>query len=64
MKSWLSQRRYPQKLIEAETSKVTYSGQRVSHGEKVGKGVPLVVNTTPSLNLLAKLFMMTYIYYR
>ena len=43
MKSWFSQRGYPQKRIETETSKVKFSGQRVLHWTKVEKGFPLVV---------------------
>ena len=43
MKSWFSKRGYPQKLIETETSKVTFSGLRVFHRRKVEKSVPLVV---------------------
>ena len=43
MKSWFSQRGYPQKLIETETSKVKFSGQRVFHRTKVEKGFPLLI---------------------
>ena len=37
MKSWFSQRGYPQKLMETETSKVKFSGQRVPIGQKLDK---------------------------
>ena len=40
MKSWFSQRGYLQKLIENETSKLKFSGQRVSHKKKAEKGIP------------------------
>ena len=62
MKSWFSQRGYPQKLIETETSRVKLYGQRVFHRTKVEKGVPLVVTYHPYLNALERLFMITYIY--
>ena len=45
MKSWFSQRGYPQKLIETETSKVKFSGQRVFHRTKVEEGVPTFTST-------------------
>ena len=37
MKSWFSQRGYPQTLIETETSKAKLYGQRVSHRKKLKK---------------------------
>ena len=37
MKSWFSQRGYPQNFIETETSKVIFSGQSVFHRTKVEK---------------------------
>ena len=43
MKSWFSQKGYPQKLIETKTSKVKFSDQRVFDRRKVEKVVPLVV---------------------
>ena len=55
MKSWFSQRGYPQKLIETETSKVKFSGQRVFHRTKVEKGVPLVVTYHPLLKTIGKI---------
>ena len=55
MKSWFSQRGYPQKLIETETSKVKFSGQRVFHRTKVEKGVPLVVTHHPLLKSIVKI---------
>ena len=39
MKSWFSQRGYPQKLMETETSKVKFSGPRVPIGQKLDKVV-------------------------
>ena len=55
MKSWFSQRGYPQKLIETETSKVKFSGRRVFHRTKVEKGVPLVVTYHPLLKTIGKI---------
>ena len=55
MKSWFQHREYPQKLIETETSKVTFSGQRVFHRAKVEKGVPLVVTYHPLLKTIGKI---------
>ena len=55
MKSWFSQRGHSQKLIETETSKVKFSGQRVSHRTKVGKGVPLVVTYHPLFKSIDKI---------
>ena len=55
MKSWFSQRGYPQKLIKTEASKVKFSGQRVFHRTKVGKGVPLVVTYYPLLKIIGKI---------
>ena len=55
MKSWFSQRGYPQKVIETETSKVKFSGQRVFHRKKVEKGVPLVVTYHPLLKSIGKI---------
>ena len=55
MKSWFSQRRYPQNLIESETSKVKFSVQRVFHRAKVEKGVPLVVTYHPLLKTIGKI---------
>ena len=55
MKSWFSQRRFPQKLIETETSKVKCSGGRVFHRTKVEKGVPLVVTYHPLLKTIGKI---------
>ena len=55
MKSWFSQRGYPQKLTETETSKVKFSGQRVFHRTKVEKGVPLVVTYHPLLKTIGKI---------
>ena len=55
MKSWFSQRGYPQKLIETETSKVKFSGRRVFHRTKVEKGVPLVVTYHPLLKTTGKI---------
>ena len=48
IKSWFSQRRYPQKLIKTETSKVT-------HRTKVEQGVPLVVIYHPLLKSIGKI---------
>ena len=39
MKSWFSQRGYPQKLIGTETSKTRFSGQSVFHRTKKGEKV-------------------------
>ena len=55
MKSWFSERGYPQKLIEIETSKVKFSGQRVFYWTKVEKGVPLVVTYHPLLKSIGKI---------
>ena len=44
-------KRYPQNIIETETSKFNFSGQRVSHMTKVEKGAPLVVTYNPLLKL-------------
>ena len=55
MKSWFSQRGYPQKLIETETSKVKFSGQRVFHRTKVEKCVQLVVTYHPLLKTIGKI---------
>ena len=55
MKSWFSQRGYPQKLIETETSKVKFSGRRVFHTTKAEKGVPLVVTYHPLLKTIGKI---------
>ena len=54
MKSWFSQRGYPQKLIETENSKVKFSVQRVFHGSKIEKGVPLVLTYHPLLKSIGK----------
>ena len=55
MKAWFSQRGYPLKLIETETSKVKFSGRRVFHRAKVGKGVPLVVTYHPLLKTIGEI---------
>ena len=55
IKSWFSQRGYPQKLIKTETSKVKFSGQRVFHRTKVEKGVPLVVTHHPLFKSTGKI---------
>ena len=55
MKSWFSQRGYPQKLIETETSKCKFSGRRVFRRTKVEKGVPLVVTHHPLLKTIGKI---------
>ena len=55
MKSWFLQRGYPQKLIETETSKVKFSGQRVFDRTKVEKGVPLVVTYHHLLKSIGKI---------
>ena len=55
MKLWFSQRGYPQKLIETETSKVIFSGQRVFRRTKVEKGVPLLVTYQPLLKSIGKI---------
>ena len=55
MKSWLSQRGYPQKLIQTETSQVKFSGRRVFPRAKVEKGVPLVVTYDPLLKTIRKI---------
>ena len=47
IKSWFSQRGYPQKLIETQTSKVKFSCRTVFHRTKVEEGVPLVVTYHP-----------------
>ena len=54
MKSWFSQRGYPQKLIETGTSKVKFSGQRVFHRTKLEKGV-LLVTYHPLLKTVGKI---------
>ena len=54
MKSWFSQRGYPQNLIETETSKVKFSGRRDFHRAKAEKGVPLVVTYHPLLQTIGK----------
>ena len=57
MKSWFSQRGYPEKIIETEANKVKFSVQRVFHRMKVEKGVPLVVSRKTSSYLVrAKLY--------
>ena len=48
-------RGYTQKLKETETSKVTFSGQRVFHRTKIGKGVPLVITHHPLLKSFGKI---------
>ena len=55
MKSWFSQRGYQQNLIETETSKVKFSGQRISHMTKAEKGIPLVVTYHPLLKSIGKI---------
>ena len=55
MKSWFLQRGYPQKLIETETRKVRFSGQRFFHRTKVEKGVLLVVTYHPLLKTIGKI---------
>ena len=55
MKSWFSQTGYLQKLIETETSKVKFSGQRVSHSTKVGKDFALVVTYHPIFKSIGKI---------
>ena len=55
MKSWFSQRGYPQKLIETETSKVKFPGRKVFHRTKVEKGVLLVVTYHPLLKTIGKI---------
>ena len=50
-----SQRGYLQKLIEIETNKVKFSGQRVFHRTKVEKDVPLVVTYHPLLKAIRKI---------
>ena len=55
MKSWFSQRGYPNKLIETETSKVKFSGQKVFHRTKAEKGVSLVVTHHPLLKTIGKI---------
>ena len=55
MKSWFSQRGYPQKLIETETSKVKFSSRKVFHRTKVEKGVPLVVTYHLLLKTIGKI---------
>ena len=55
MKSWSSQRGYPQKLTETETSKVKFFGQRVLHMAKVEKSLPLVVTYHPLLKAIGKI---------
>ena len=52
IKPWFSQRGYPQKLTETETSKVKYYDQRVFHRAKVEKGAPLVVTYHPLLKTI------------
>ena len=55
-KSWFSQRGYPQKLIETETSEVKFSGRRVFHSfPKVENTVPLVVTYHPVLKTIGKI---------
>ena len=55
MKWWLSQRGYPQKLIETGNSKVKFCGQRVFHRTKVEKGVPLIATYHPLLKTIGKI---------
>ena len=55
MKLWFSQRGYPQKLIETETSKVKFFGQRVFHRAKVEKDVLLVVTYHSLLKSIGKI---------
>ena len=55
MKTWFSQRGYPQKLIETETSQVKFSSRRVFPRTKVEKGVPLVVAYDPLLKTIRKI---------
>ena len=55
MKSWFPQRGYPQKLIETETSKVKFSGQRVLYRTKVEKGIPLVITYHSLLIFIGKI---------
>ena len=58
-----SQREYLQKLIEIETSKVKFSGQRVFHRTKVEKGVPLVVTYHPLFKTIGKIIHNLYLLY-
>ena len=46
---------YPQKFTETETSKVKFSGQRVSHKENVKKGVSLVLTYHPLFKSIGKI---------
>ena len=55
LKSWFSQRGYPQKPIETETSKGKFSGQRVFYRTKVEKGVLLVITYHPLLKPIGKI---------
>ena len=55
MKSWFSQRRYWQKLIEAKTSKAKFSTQKFSHRTKVENDVSLVVKYHPLLKSSGKI---------
>ena len=63
MKSWFSQRGYPQKLMENGTSKVRFSGQRVFHRTKVEKDVPLVLIYHPLLKTIGKIIHDNLYYY-
>ena len=55
MKSWLSKRGYPEKLIENETSKVRFSGQRISRRTKGEKDVPLAGTYHPLFKYIGKI---------
>ena len=53
--------RIPANLIKTETSKVKFSGQRVSHMTKVEKGVPLVMTYHPLLKSTGKIIYNLYL---
>ena len=56
LRLWFIKRRYPEKIIDKEMSKVKSNfPKKIIPKEKEEKGVPLVVTYHPSLNCLSKI---------